>query len=63
MFYIYLPLTYFFMPLYVIMSLQDGLGALINADGTALTIGTNVDWLIWTIVGLAISSYFIVVAG
>ena len=43
MFYIYLPLTYFFMPLYVIMSLQDGLGALINSDGSALTIGTNVD--------------------
>ena len=63
MFYIYLPLTYFFMPLYVIMSLQDGLGALINSDGSALTIGTNVDWLIWTIIGLAISSYFIVVAG
>lgn len=45
------------------MSLQDGLGALINSDGSALTIGTNVDWLIWTIIGLAISSYFIVISG
>lgn len=43
MFYIYLPLTYFFMPLYVILSLQDGLGALINQSGDALTMGTSAD--------------------
>lgn len=63
MFYIYLPLTYFFMPLYVILSLQDGLGALINTSGDAMTIGTSVDWLIWTIVSLVISGYFIYVSG
>ena len=61
MFYIYLPLTYFFMPLYVIMSLQDGIGALVNKD--AFTFGTNVDWLIWTLISLAMSSYFIYASG
>lgn len=63
MFYIYLPLTYFFMPLYVIMSLQDGIGALINEDMSAATFGTNVDWLIWTIISLAMSAYFIFISG
>ena len=63
MFYIYLPLTYFFMPLYVIMSLQDGIGALVNADKSAYTFGTPVDWLIWTIISIAISIYFIYVSG
>ncbi|CRH68205.1 Uncharacterised protein [Chlamydia trachomatis] len=47
MFYIYLPLTYFFMPLYVIMSLQDGLGALINVNTEGatnpFTFGTGAD--------------------
>ena len=60
MFYIYLPLTYFFMPLYVILSLQDGLGALLNQDAN---FGTNVDWIIWTLISLAISGYFIYVSG
>ena len=38
MVYIYLPLTYFFMPLYVVMSIQDGVSALTNA-----TFGTSAD--------------------
>ena len=63
MFYIYLPLTYFFMPLYVIMSLQDGIGAMVNADMSAYNFGTPVDWLIWTIISIVISSYFIYVSG
>ncbi len=63
MFYIYLPLTYFFMPLYVIMSLQDGLGALINPDMSAAKFGTPVDWLLWTFISIAISAYFIFVSG
>ena len=63
MFYIYLPLTYFFMPLYVIMSLQDGIGALVNANMSPYNFGTPVDWLIWTIISIAISVYFIYVSG
>lgn len=60
MFYIYLPLTYFFMPLYVIMSLQDGIGALINKDAI---FNTSVDWILWTIISLVMSAYFIFVSG
>ncbi|MEG2801991.1 MAG: APC family permease, partial [Malacoplasma sp.] len=59
MFYIYLPLTYFFMPLYVIMSLQDGIGALAGSAA----FGTGADWVIWTIISLLISTYFIVMSG
>lgn len=66
MFYIYLPLTYFFMPLYVILSLQDGIGALTAGNSSIAgpnTFGTSVDWLIWTVISLAISAYFIIVSG
>lgn len=63
MFYIYLPLTYFFMPLYVILSLQDGLGALVNTDMSPYKFGTNVDWLLWTLISIAISVYFIYASG
>ncbi|UUM19484.1 APC family permease [Mycoplasma sp. 1018B] len=59
MVYVYLPLTYFFMPLYVILSLQDGIGALINQD--AFIFGTQADWVIWTIISLAMSAYFLIV--
>ncbi|WP_029513761.1 APC family permease [Mycoplasmopsis primatum] len=55
--YVYLPLTYLFMPLYVIMSLQDGIGAIAGKNG----FGTNVDWLIWTVISLAMSIYFLTV--
>ncbi len=77
MFYIYLPLTYFFMPLYVIMSLQDALGSFtavyngldpITGD-YMITYGTNSfgtggsDWIIWTLISLAMSAFFIFGAG
>lgn len=63
MFYIYLPLTYFFMPLYVIMSLQDGLSALIHNNNQGATFGTSVDWLLWTLISLSLSTYFIFISG
>lgn len=71
MFYIYLPLTYFFMPLYVILSLQDGLGALTHSTSEILnagenipfSFGTKVDWLLWTFISIAISVYFIYASG
>ncbi|MGL4951060.1 MAG: APC family permease [Mycoplasma sp.] len=66
MFYIYLPLTYFFMPLYAIMSIQDALAAFAdNGDIYAgkNTFGTSVDWLLWTFISLAISGFFIFVSG
>ncbi len=58
MVYIYLPLTYFFMPLYVVMSIQDGVSALTNA-----TFGTSADWAIMMVIAIVMSVYFIVVCG
>lgn len=61
MLYLYLPLNLFYMPLYFIMSLQDGLGALINKE--AATFGTSVDWLLWTLISIGVSLYFMIVSG
>ena len=58
MVYIYLPLTYFFMPLYVVMSIQDGVSALGNAS-----FNTNADWAIMMAIAVGMSVYFIMVCG
>ncbi|MGL4616691.1 MAG: APC family permease [Mycoplasmoidaceae bacterium] len=71
MFYIYLPLTFFFMPMYVIMQFQDGIGVwthtTIDAEGIVnlvpYSFGTEVDWLIWSVISLSITIYFIFSAG
>ncbi|TNK88430.1 amino acid permease [Mycoplasmopsis pullorum] len=57
--YLNIPLTFFFMPLYALMSFQDGL----QAFGINKTFGTNVDWLIWGIIVVLISIYFLVSSG
>lgn len=59
MFYIYLPLTYFFMPLYVIMSFQDGVQGF-GGDGT---FGGKADWTVAMVITVLMSLYFIVVSG
>ena len=71
MFYIYLPLTFFYMPLYFINSLQDGIGALIHNNQSIIenksvipfTFNTNCDWFIWSIIGFLIFTYFFFFAG
>ncbi len=58
--YVLIPLSYFFLPLYVIMSVQDGVMALSdNYNG----FGTNADWAIMMVFVLIISLYFIIVCG
>lgn len=57
--YLYLPLSYFLMPLYALMSLQQGLGAILNQE--AFVIGTKYDWMIWTGISLLIVIYFSIV--
>ncbi|WP_036450781.1 APC family permease [Mycoplasmopsis opalescens] len=56
--YIYLPFTYFFMPLYVILSLQDGFTGLLGRDAN---FGTSHDWIIWLVIALIMSVYFLTV--
>ncbi len=74
MFYIYMPLTFFFMPLYVLIQLQDGIGVFTHTildpeTGKAIlspfkfdNVGKT-DWLIWTSISIVISLYFIFSAG
>ena len=63
--YIYLPLTYFFMPFYVIMSLQDAIGAFAADGSNTFMIGGNgkADWVIWFIIAMLIAFFFIFVSG
>lgn len=58
--YVFVPLSYFFLPLYVIMSIQDGVMALVNNYNG---FGTNADWSIMMVFTLLISLYFIIVCG
>lgn len=60
MVYIYLPLTYFFMPLYVIMSIQDGASYF---TGNSTMVSDNVDWVILMAIAVAMTLYFVVVCG
>ncbi|MGL5643505.1 MAG: APC family permease [Metamycoplasmataceae bacterium] len=66
MFYIYLPLNYFFMPLYFIIQLQDGIGVWTHSTTGELApflFDTDVDWLIWSVIAVVIVLYFILVSG
>lgn len=55
MFFVYTPLTFFFMPLYVLNSFQDAL----SAFGASNNFGTSVDFLIWAFIAMLISAWFI----
>ena len=59
--YIYIPLSYFFLPLYFIMSIQDGVAAL--SGGTAYIGGQGYDWVITIVIVMATSVYFTVACG
>lgn len=69
MFYVYLPLTYFFMPFYMLLQIQDGVSGFLatTTDGLgspALNVGNGkADWVIWLIIALAISIFFIILSG
>lgn len=60
MVYIYLPLTYFFMPLYVIMSIQDGASYF---TGNSIIVSNSVDWVILMAIAVAMTLYFVIVCG
>lgn len=58
--FVYLPLSYFFLPLYVILSIQDGVSAIIpNYSG----LGTSQDWAIIMVIAVCLGIWYIVVNG
>ncbi|MCS4537011.1 APC family permease [Mycoplasma sp. CSL7475-4] len=61
MIYLTLPLTFFYMPVYTIQVLQDGIGAI--TDKPALTFGTSHDWLIWLLITTLMGLYLLLVPG
>ena len=60
MVYIYLPLTYFFMPLYVVMSIQDGASYF---TGNSIIVSNSVYWVILMAIAVAMTLYFVIVCG
>ncbi|GAA5414885.1 APC family permease [Ureaplasma ceti] len=64
MFYVYLPLDYFVMPFYIVMSFQDGIASINMNDGHAYDgLGTHADWAIIMVIAICIALYFILVCG
>ncbi len=64
--YLYVPLTFFFMPFYFLMSLQDSISCFSNyIIQPSFMLGGNgsSDWIVWMIICLLISLSFIVVSG
>lgn len=64
MVYINLPMTYFFMPFYTILSFQDGIASIYIQTGHIYNgLNTHADWAIMMLIALGITIYFIVVCG
>ncbi|PAF54845.1 APC family permease [Mycoplasmopsis agassizii] len=67
MVFIYLPLAFFFVPFYIISSLQDGLGAIVYNQISAyrfnLGVDSEYDWLIWALIAFLLAIYFIIFSG
>ncbi len=62
MIYIYLPLTFFFMPLYVIQSIMDA-GPAFGWENGRLVGSGDYDWAIWMVIAIAIASFFMFLSG
>lgn len=69
--YLYLPLTFFFMPFYFIMTLQDAISAFGGnasnnyfGQSTFMINGTgDLDWIVWSIIAICISIGFLFISG
>lgn len=57
--YAYIPLTYFFLPIYAILTFQDGL----SGFDVSNNFNTANDWVIWMFVVIILSVWFIFSAG
>lgn len=61
MFYVFVPLEFFYMPFYITQSLQN---AFLDENGrSALTFHTNADWAIWMVIGMGITTWLIFTSG
>lgn len=59
MVYIFMPLEYFYLPYYIIMSIQN----MLKGFGLPYSFGTENDWAIWMVIGMCIASWFIFTSG
>lgn len=59
MFYIFMPLEYFYLPYFAIISIQN----MLKGFGVNFNFGTENDWAIWMLIGVCMSSWFIFSSG
>ncbi|QJR43934.1 APC family permease [Mycoplasma miroungirhinis] len=62
--FLYLPFTFYFMPLYVIIQMQDAASGFVSGGGEIINkaFGEN-DWIIMMVITLGISGWFFFTAG
>ncbi|MGL4183649.1 MAG: APC family permease [Metamycoplasmataceae bacterium] len=65
---IYIPLTYFFMPLYFLVQMQEAIGVWTHSSNSTeifpFQFGfANWDWAIWGVISIFIVLYFVIVSG
>lgn len=64
MFYLYTPIKGFFLPLYMVMSMQDAVAAIYISKGIPYSgFGTSADWTIIMVIAIGISLYFTLTCG
>ncbi len=64
MFYLYTPIKGFFLPLYMVMSMQDAVAAIYISKGMQYSgFGTSADWTIIMVIAICISLYFTLTCG
>ncbi|QSF13940.1 amino acid permease [Mycoplasma sp. Mirounga ES2805-ORL] len=59
MLYLFMPLTFLFIPFLIVMFLQNSIAILSNSNSA--TFNTNFDWLIWFLITLSTTIYFLVI--
>ncbi|MGL5521973.1 MAG: APC family permease [Metamycoplasmataceae bacterium] len=65
---LYIPLTYFFMPLYFLAQMQEAIGVWTHSNNSPeifpfqFGLG-NLDWVIWSIICIFIILYFVIICG
>ncbi|MBN0919143.1 APC family permease [[Mycoplasma] gypis] len=62
--FLYLPFTYYFMPLYVIIQMQDAASGFHDGAGNLINNGLgNKDWIIMMVLAIGISLWFFLTSG
>ncbi|TDO20415.1 amino acid transporter [Mycoplasma testudineum] len=59
MLYIYLPLNFFYMPLYFIQTIQDAIWNFSEGNNSSVLLGFSHEWIVWIIIAFGIGMWFL----